>query len=352
MNDYKTNLESLLLGYYIKYDRLFMLCNRSLANINSDVIDIYIDLYDILKPIYTKEVYANKKYVIVSSIINLAAHLRGYFWTRHRLHTRIFLVYGEAITLQHKQFYPTFGDEKFKETNNYERNKNFINSQLELVKILCAYIYDVYYIHKNSDFSMFVYDNIVNNQKIPAIILSKSKYAYQIPALLNNSVIFRPKKYSGEDISFVVSRASVNQTFYNKISNTTVLDRLSRINPSLLSLMISLTGLPSYNLKTLLNITTASKLVDDAISFNRIINDYNNDINYVYNSLIGLDKYIDPVSFSYRFNAVDIVTQHRIYNSTAEARDISWYINLNDPNTIKDINNKYFIDNPLDLNNL
>ena len=36
----------------------------------------------------------------------------------------------------------------------------------------------------------------------------------------------------------------------------------------------------------------------------------------------------------------------------AESKDISWLINLNDPDTVKDINNKYFIDNPLDLNAL
>lgn len=352
MNDFKINLESLLLAYYIKYDRLFILTNNSLANINSNSVDIYIDLYDMLKPIYTREVYANKKYLVVSSIINLAAHLRGYFWTRHRLNTRIFLVYGEALTLQHKQFYPSFGDEKFKETINYEKNNDFIHSQLELVKILSAYIYDVYYVPKVSDFTMFTYDNILKNPTIPAIIISKSKYAYQIPALIQDARIFRPKKSNGEDISYIISKPYVYPSFFNKITAKNNLDRLARINPSLLSLMMALTGLSGYNLHTLLNVNNATKMVDDAISSGRIINDYNSDIDFVYKALNGIDKFIDPTLFKYRFNAVDLVTQHRIYNSTAEARDISWFINLNDPNTVRDINNRYFVDNPLDLNSL
>lgn len=352
MNDFKTNLEGLLLSYYIKYDRLFILCNNSLANINNNIIDIYVDLYDMLKPIYTKNIYSNKKYLIVSSIINIAAHLREYFWTRHRLNTRIFLVYGRSITQQHKQFYPTFGDDEFRSTLDYQKNNEFINSQLKLVKILCAYIYNVYYIDKNSDFSMFTYDNIIKNQMIPSIIISKSKYVYQIPALLQNAVIFRPKKSNGNDISYLINKSCIYSSFYNYITSKNNLDRLSILNPALLSLMITLTGLPSYNLHTLLNINNATKMIYDAISSNRIINDYNNDIDFVYKALIDINKFIDPINFKYRFNAVDLVTQHRIYNSTAEARDISWYINLNDPETVKEINNKYFIDNPLDLNSL
>ena len=77
MEDTRINLESLLLSHYIKYDKLFELCNLSLSNISSNTVDIYIDLYDILKRIYTTNIRANKKFVIVSSIINLAAHYRA-----------------------------------------------------------------------------------------------------------------------------------------------------------------------------------------------------------------------------------------------------------------------------------
>ena len=58
------------------------------------------------------------------------------------------------------------------------------------------------------------------------------------------------------------------------------------------------------------------------------------------------------ISLEYRFNTVDLIVQSKIYDSTIEANDMQWYINLKDPKTVKDINNKYFADNPLDLNNL
>lgn len=352
MQDNKVNLESLLLSYYIRYDRLMPMASLALGDIIGDTIDVYVDIYDYLKPIYVKNIYAVKKFLIVSSLINLAAHIRAYFRTRHRLYTRIYLVYGECITDSHKLFYPSFGDDSFKETMNYTKNNEFIKSQLQLLQILCGYIPDVYYIYRVSDFSMFVYDNINKNINIPAIILTKSKYAYQIPALLPQAKIFRPKKFQGNDMSYVISRPYVFGALYNKISDQHTLDRLSKINPSLCSIMMTLTGLPSHKVNNLFNVKMASKILYDAIESGKIINDYNSDINYLYNNISGLNTKIDEVTFNYRFNAIDLIYQHRIYNSTAEARDISWQINLNDPKTVQDINNKYFIDNPLDLNSL
>jgi hypothetical protein len=353
MNDYKVNIENLLLSYYIKYERLLPMCNSALADIQGDTVDVYIDIYDLLKKIYTTEIYAKNKFSIVSLIINLAGHIRGYFRSRHRLHTRIYLVYGESISDQHKLYYPAFGDDKFKTNLLYEKNKDFIESQLKLVQILCGYIYDVYYIPKKSDFSMFVYDNIIKNPpNRSSIIITKSKYAYQIPALCHQTKIFRPKKSKGEDMSYIVEFRYVYGNLFNKISQKTTIERLSKISPKMCSLIMSLTGLPSYGVINLLNISSASKMIIEAIESGKLINDYNGDVKYIYSVLDGLQSRTDYITFECRFKAIDLVNQHRIYSSTAEANDISWFINLNDPETVKNINNKYFIDNPLDLNSL
>lgn len=352
MDDYKVNLESLLLSYYIRYDRLLNMTMVSLADMQGDTVDVYIDLYDYLKPIYTKNIYANKRFLVVSSIINLAAHIRGFFRTRHRLYTRIYLVYGESITDQHKVFYPSFGDDSFRQTMNYQKNDEFIKSQLQLLKILCGYIPDVYYIERKSNFSMFTFDNIYKNPALPAVIFTKSRYAYQIPAMLPNAKIFRPKKTKDGDASYIVSKPYIYGNIYNKIIDKDTLNTLSRINPELCSIMLSLTGLPSYGVNSIFNVRTASKMLYNTIEQGRILNEYSSDIDYIYNNISGIEKKIDPVTFKNRFNAIDLLYQHRIYNSTAEARDISWQINLDDPKTVQDINNKYFVDNPLDLNSL
>ena len=353
-SDYKANIESILLGYYIKYVKLEELTVNTLMKteyVNSNNVDIYIDLYDMLNRLYATNIYATKQFTIVSSVINLAAHMREFYWSSYHVNSRIFLVYADESSNNHRQFYLQFGECRVKETRDYYKINSIIESQLEMVKILCAYIYGVYFVRKTTDFSMFTFDNITKNLTIPSIILSKSRYAYQIPALCSNAFLYRPKKYNGEDISFAVTHENVLFQYCNKLNSDKVFRQLRVINPRLLSLIMTLNGLPSKKLLTMVNITTAVGRICKAISENKIINDYNYDINYVYNQLELFSK-IDSESFRLRFNAVDLIVQHRLYTNMAESKDISWCIDLRDPDTVRNINNKYFANNPLDLNAL
>ena len=121
-SDYKANIESVLLGYYIKYTRLEQLTLTTIASsefANSNDVDIYIDLYDMLKKLYSIDIYANKQFTIVSSVINLAAHMREFYWTRYHVNSRIYLIYATEESNNHRQFYPGFSDFKLKEMMNY-----------------------------------------------------------------------------------------------------------------------------------------------------------------------------------------------------------------------------------------
>lgn len=355
INDVRQNLESILFGYYIKYTRMKDLVDTAFANYeqNTNIISVYIDLYDMLKPIYGRTVYANKQYIIVSSVINLVAHIREYFRSRHGMWTRIYLVYGEGNTLNHKQFCPSFGDDQIKATLDYDRNHTLIKSQLELVKILAAYIKDVYYIEKNALFPVFVYDHIIKNPNGPAIVWTKSKYAVQIPAVLApNAVLFRPKKYLGEDTSVTLFGQSVLMQYYKNLSKDKTIEYLSKINPQLLSILMTMTGINEYNMNMIVNSTKAIRMLYEAIISNKMLNAYSYDVDYIYKSIDRLDKYIDQTSFLFRFKAIDLVYQHMIYSNSPEALDYSWQIDLYDPDTVREINDKYFFDNPLDLNSL
>lgn len=351
-NDFKVNLENILYGYYIKYNKLDELINIAFPNESqTDTIDIYIDLFDMLKPIYSRDIYSNKRFVIVSSIINLAAHFREYFRSRYRMNTRIFLVFGEDLTNNHRQFYQSFGNNAYKNTINFEKNNKFIHDQLEMVKILCAYIYDIYYIHRNSIFSIFVYDNIIKNSNNNlSLIISKSQYAYQLPALLD-TVLFRPKKNKTGDVSFAITQSNVLFKYYNKINNEKVLDNFKKINPKLFSSALTMTGIPSYGINSIMNTSTMAKLLTNAIDNGKILNDYNHP-QYLYNAIPELSKYIDYSNFVFRFQAIDLAYQAIIYKNMPESLDNSWYINLNDKENFQYINNKYFVDNPLNLNSL
>lgn len=349
--DFKVNLESVLLMYYIKYDRLNELMKHVELVRDIDHIDIYIDIFNMLKKAYQPNVRPSRKLSIVSSIINLAAHYRGYFRTRYRLWTRIFLVYGNESTDNHRRFYMGFSSRN-EETLNYNEIEADIRSQLELVRILCGYIEDVYCIFRNTDFSMFTYDNICKNQQTPSIVITKSKYSYQIPALTRNAYIFRPKKSKDGDVSFVIKYSNSLVKYYDNINSNLLLEKISKINPNLISIMMILSGCSERKVPSIMNTNRSVNAVLTAIHNNRILNGYNTDINYLYTMLVDIHSLITRESFELRFKALDLLFQHRLYMSQMESKDLTWLINLHDANTVKNINNQYFADNPLDLNNL
>ena len=357
IDDARQNLESILYGYYIKYTKMKELVDQAFYNTpQTNSIDIYVDVFDMLKPIYSKDIYANKQYVIVSSVINLAAHLRQFFRKHYNMWTRIFLVYADDSTNNHKQFCPEFGDDSYRATINYARNNELIVSQLEMVKILAAYIEDVYFVQRNTMFPMFVYNNIINHLvKPPSIILTKNTYAYQIPALIPNTAVFRPRKHFGqtnEDTSFAIYGSNILKCFYSGITSTKTLEYLNMINPEHLSLLMTLTGNKQFNLRSAINSTVAIRILYEAIFSGRLLNSHNADMDYVYSSIPDLGKYINASYLKYRYNACDIIYQHLLYCQMPEALDHSWMVNFKDPHTVQDINNRYFIDNPLDLNSL
>lgn len=353
-SEYRANAESVLYGYYIKYEKLLELDNIAFSNTeysNCNEIDIYIDLYDMLFPLYNTTIYSNKQFVIVSSIINLVAHLREYYWSRHRVNTRIFLVYADCSTPFHKQYYYDFGNKSVEKMLNYDETNKVIMDQLEMVKIITAYIYNVYYVRKSCDFATYVYSNIYDNNRIPSLIITKSDYAYQLPALFNHAILYRPKKNKGNDESFVVNRNNVLYVFCSRINNPKVFESLKFLNSKLLSLLITMTSLPSKKIIALFNISLGIKHISKAVLDNRILNDINSDILYVYNNM-DISSRITSNDFANRYYAVDLQHQYLLYSNTAEALDYSYMINLRDRDTIHYINNTYFEANPLHLDSL
>lgn len=356
MKDTKLNIEPMLYGYYIQYQKLLQLTSETFAQDpnykDCDNVNIYIDLYDMLMPLYRTDIYANKQFVIVSAIINLAAHMREYYYSRHGVNSKIYLIYADDTTFNHKQFCANFGNDTFKNTLHYPRINDVIESQLKLVKIICGYIYGVYFIRRSVDFSVVAFDEICKEpNSIPAIVLTKSKYAYQIPALCNNCVLLRPKKYNGEDTSTAITDTNVLCAYCDGLNNDKIIKKMTELSSGLLSLVMTLTGVSCRNVSRLLNGTTAINKIHSAVSSNKILNAYNTDTKYLYDNL-DISNTLDPTSFMYRFNAIDLIFQHRLYINSAESKDVTHLVDLYDRAAVHHINNTYFQDNPLNIDAL
>ena len=359
IDDNRYRPDQILLSYFVKYTRLEYLSNSLLLLFNKyNFIDIYIDIFSLLKKLYNTDIYTNKALGITSCIMNLAAHLRGFYRSRYNKHSRIFIIYSDEEYDYQRQFYPLYGKNEYKNTINYAKNNKLILSQLELVKILCGYIYDIYFISKHNIFTLVAYDLIMKNIKdnTLSILISESKYPFIVTSLIQNHSVFniRPLKIKGEDQSQLIDPESIYRTYYSKINqnDTDLIYKLNSINPALLSVIWSLNGCNNINVSALTNIKRTVNMIYDGINNLKIINNYNPDPIMIYNGLTNVHNVIDLDSFILRFKAIDLLYQYHIYINSPEILDNTWFINLQDPNTVRDINNKYFKDNPLDLENL
>lgn len=354
ISDIRHNVESMLYSYYIKYNKLDEFMKITLNEYNkfncTKPFDFYIDIYDMLKVLYGVDIYADKKFTIVSSIINLAAHIRWYTTKTFNNKSRIFLIYADGSNDKYSDF------ESYKMRLNFDRINKFITSQLELVKILSAYIYDVYFINRSLSFPVIVYDLLykTNNIKKDSVsfIVTKNKDAYQLASYNNSNHVYilRPKKSKGEDVSHMVTESNKIQSYFaDNVKSKKTIEYMKAVKGEYLPLLMAMSGyrkslgiVPSVSIRMLYNFL-----------YNTTAEDYKAIAQYKkckypipeitrYSSYDHLQELLEVNDLFYRH--LDYINNYPI-----EQLDMTYAINLSDPKAVQEINNKYFIDNPLNI---
>jgi len=349
---FKISLEQLLYTNYIKYDRLTLLINEAFKGSNANTVNVYIDLYSILKGLYVNNSYNIEDYSIVtSSIINLVAHMREFFKTRYRVYSKFFIVYSKNCPYVNKQFYIGYNNKHELSFNANKLVDDMIANNIELLNTLCPYLPDIHFIQGTFETGVIMYDLICRNETVdssPHIILSKDMYNYQLAAMRDNITILRPKKVNKQDASYFINKNNlINMYLWDKKSDY----QNTILMPGLISYIMALSSVPERNIKSAFGIKKTMKTIEQAVSKYKIVNGYNSDpLGFFFNLDIDKIKICDK-EFECRFKAIDILFQHNIFINTPECQSIELK-DLYDPETVKEINNKYFVKNPLDLNRL
>lgn len=345
---------------FIKYDRLFHMCTQAFyGKTNASEVYIYIDMMSMVKGIFNNNIgtLIEDQNVIASGIINLCAHLRDYFYSRHRVYASIYIVYGKNRPMSAVSLMPDYNAHFTMSMWAKAQLYELIETNCKLLEIICPYLKNIYFVQDQYDneTSVIIYDLIKRanvdeyRSHIPKIVYTKDKYAYQLVAMSPKTFLFRPKKGENSDESFVVTKSRLFETYRHDLGLVDM--DCSDIHHSLFSMMLTLSGLKSRSIPMLINNTKAINNIRSAISQNKIINGYMNPAN-VNPFDLGLTAE-SAQSFYNRFNALDLITQHDIYsNSPAAVDNLRGIIDLYNPDEIKALNNKYFQKYPLDLNRL
>lgn len=362
------SIEQLILSYYIKNKQLMNLTKAEFENTiyaNCNEINIYIDMANIAKSFYNPGVTIGDYASVTSGIINLCAHMRSFFRNYCEVNTKIFIIYSDMTkNYLHSTFYPGYYQKYLSMISSKGQITDMVNQNLEYLELLCPYLHGIYFIRTNEEFSVkaldIMYREEANRGSIPNIVLTKDLYAYQLPSIMPGTVIFRPKKSNGIDESWLIDYGNVLQAFIANSRNikednsaNKALTKSYNLRPEILSLLMTITNLNCRNISSILNINTAINKLLVAVSDNSIINGYNADIMEVYYALLNKEAKF-PISAQgliSRFKAIDLKFNHTCYMDNPESK-LNYIIDLENPEEVKAINNKWFRNCPLDLERL
>lgn len=359
----RSMVSDILYGNYIRYDRMYEMTKYAFYGSDSSKVNIYIDLYSMLKSLYSRglEARIDDFNVIASCMINLAIHLRAYFETRHQTESTIYLVYGGARPSSAISYFHQYNSKNILMEDSDSVMENMIKNNIDIMSILCPYLYNIYCIADyENEFSVIVSSLIdsaatnPNDQIVPSIIYSKDPMSYQLVAFKPMTFLYRPKKRSGEDCSWVVTKSTLYNAYrYGELSINKEFD--VDLDVRMFSIYLAIAGVRSRSIPALKNANTTAKLLQDAVKSNTIFNGYN--INSIFctkpNPLEVLfsGTKIDPLVVTSRLSAIDLLYQTSIYSSSKAKVDASLgIVNLYNPDEVRAINNKYFRKYPLDLN--
>lgn len=360
--EYFPTIADILYGSFIRYDRLYEMTKFAFyGKTDSDHVNIYIDAYSILKTLYTRgnNIQVDDSCVIASCLINLAIHIRAYFESRHRVSSKVFIVYGGA---RPREAFVNYYDYNAKNIIMEDSNavmKNLIIDNLNVVSILCPYLHDIFcVVDYENEFSVLASTLIdmqnEDGRKTPNIVYSKEPLAYQLVAFKPYTFLYRPKKKMSEDASWVVTKSTLYAAYLYGETNLKKELNLN-LDVRMFSIFQSIAGVRSRNLNAIKNANLTVKLLDLAVASNIFANGYNaNSIFYTnpnpFEKVFDGSK-IDAAMVTNRFAAIDLPFQTMLFKSSIASRDmLVGLINLYDPQEVRNINDRYFQKYPLDLN--
>lgn len=361
---------------YITYDMLYHLNFKAFyGETDADRCNIFIDLNSYTKSLfddYPQFSYKNPSTPVAASVINLVAHLRYYYLSRHNTYSRFYLVWGENIpdeAIKHKSDYNAHYYQAF---NAKTVMRDLIYKNLDILKDICPYLPDIYFINGGRQEVSVCIAALIDNPgmshifdpstKAPNIIFTKDPYAYQLICNCSNTYIFRPKKSKGAngmviDDSWIVTKKNLIGAYLIETSG-----RLTQAHKDIdwtqFELMLDLTGLKARHAKGTTTNTNAIRILKH---MNDTFGVMKNDIPvnlFMQNLLFHSDE--DTKLRGYNFlmiedvhNTVNLPHQFDVFKASPQYLSIfSDIVDLVAPEDVKEINNKYFIDYPLDLMHL
>lgn len=203
--------EMILTSNFVKYNRLRELIGYAFANSKATSINLYIDLYGVVKTLFSDSFRTDiSDYTsLISTILNMCGHYRSFF-KGIGVYCKIFIVFSYNTCDINRKLVAEYNNKFFKKTSN-----NVIREMVELnnslLETICPFINDIHFLKTEFESSVLMDYLIRTGDGNPNIVISKDIYPCQLTYLHDNTAFIKPKKLNGEDLSTIVpTRDNIN----------------------------------------------------------------------------------------------------------------------------------------------
>lgn len=353
------NIDSIVLANYIKYERLSSLINYAYTGSNATEINLFLDLYPIIRSIYadTYQVSYHGFMDLVPLLINLCIHYRFFFKKFYGVYATIYIISGRNRPEVNKMLVPEYNYvmQKREVAPTHSVMDEMLSKNFKILSILAPYLPGIHYIDTQFETGVVI-GHIIDTKKDnnPNIVISKDIYPLQLAAndrFLNTAFLKPFKMSSGEDLSVLIQSAEyMNWTdfwsFVCKERNSNLPGEIM-IHPSNIAPIMSISGIPERSIKSLMQFRSVYRMICQIIGTAAI----ECSIDSIY-STFDIEANIPRHIIDNRFHTIDIPYQiDSLYSSSSEALLLK-FENKYDPGTVKAICDKYFNNIPIMLDKL
>lgn len=359
----KLPLEIIVGSNYVKYDKLSELIFQTYAGSNATVLNIFVDLYSIFKPLFSNKdsgiTYEKSSDVELSAdIINLCAHYRSFF-NRQGVETRFYLIFGTNTPETNQLLCPGYNKDFIGAYVSKNEIREMVIKNLELLKVLCESLPGIYFFdigtNEVSGFIEFLLRkfnlNIKDmNPNMENMVLTKDILPLQLVS--SGCTILRPKKSKGIDNSFIINHNNFWTAFMvqmrNNVSNSAMFRQLDiGYFPNILCM----TRVPERCMSSIKSIPTAYDILSKGVELGYLQNsDYSQStINKVL-EILGVNMNYSTLEMRWKAISSKFAADYIIPNNPILAN--AQLIDIYDPNGVRQICARYYDKSPIDLDRL
>ncbi|WP_301066597.1 hypothetical protein [uncultured Duncaniella sp.] len=355
------DLSQLIYGQdYIRYDTMYGMTMHAFNGTpegNSDFVNVFVDVNSMLRFMYSNIPYQMQDYTcITASMVNLCAHIKSYFWSRHMTFAKVFLVYGDNNPAG---MMPGYNGHYLTAVEAKKELQPIVEASMDLLNILMPYVNECYFVRAtNVETAAIIYDmiEILASTGGPNIIYTKDSFDYQLVALCPRTFIYRPKKSNSMDVSWDVTKTTLIEKYRHEHGLVHRPDLNGGIPYYMLPFIMAMSGLRSRDILGTRNITDAMKTIMGSTRDTRADNLGSmlilGESSLEFWGSLGITNPDTAQVCMKNLVTLNVLTHVRLLRSSNYKHIYQNVVNLYDPDGFKEINNKYFIHYPLDVERL